>query len=319
MLKIILVMLFAVAVILVGLAGASRWLTGRAEAAYPPSGQIISAAGRQVHVIRQQPKAAGQQPPLVFIHGAFGQAEDFRLSLMPQTAERHDSIAIDRPGHGYSARGEAAATPAQQAAILRAGLQALALQHKPILIGFSYGGAVALAWALAYPDEVAGILLINPASHPWPTPIDTSYRLAGLPVLGPLMLHSIVSPLGHLVMQKSAAGVFEPAAVPAAFGGVPLPLTVRPATYAANAEDIRSLKPFLAEQALHYSKLKPPLLILVSDRDNSTSPQIHAHALARQVPNATLIEVKGGGHPLHFSRPAEVLAAIAQLSEQAAR
>ncbi len=57
-----------------------------------------------------------------------------------------------------------------------------------------------------------------------------------------------------------------------------------------------------------------PLSILVSDHDNAASPQIHARPLAAAVPNAVLIESQGGGHPLHFSRPAEVLAAIDALA-----
>ncbi len=87
---------------------------------------------------------------------------------------------------------------------------------------------------------------------------------------------------------------------------------------AANAEDVRVLKPFLAEQSLHYGDLKLPLIVMASDVDNSTSPRLHSQAIVKQVAGAEFIELKGGGHPLHFSRPSEVLAAIDRLAARIA-
>ncbi len=322
-----LIMLTLLAIIgaaLLGLGGTSQHLAAQAEAAHPPTGSFVTADGRRMQVIRMGPASPAGRPPLVFIHGAFGQAQDFAVSLMPETALRFDSIAIDRPGHGYSDRraaqdsSDGPITPDLQAAALRATLTALGVTEKPILIGFSYGGAVALAWALAHPDEIAGLLLISPATHPWPTPIALTYQIAGMPLLGPLMVNTIVTPVGMIVKDEGAAGVFQPAAVPANFAKAPLALTVRPKTYAANAEDVRVLKPFLAEQSLHYGDLKLPLIVMASDVDNSTSPRLHSQAIVKQVAGAEFIELKGGGHPLHFSRPSEVLAAIDRLAARIA-
>lgn len=299
----------------------ATWLlTAKAERDFPPRGRMIQAEGFRLHAIEMGPPAPEGNPPLVFVHGAFGSAADFAVSIMPQTAKSYPSIAIDRPGHGYSARrpmpdtDSGPMTPDRQARALRAGLQALGVTEKPILVGFSLGGAVALAWALDFPDEIAGLLLINTASHPWPLPIETTYQLAGWPVLGPLLLHSIVMPVGQIKLAEGAASVFEPAPVPPHYANVPLALAVRPGNFAANAEDIRTLKPFLAAQILRYPGLKPPLSVMVSDFDNATAPVIHSRPLAAAVPHAVLIESQGGGHPLHFSKPGEVLAAIDALA-----
>lgn len=314
--RLMLTLLAILGATLFGFGATTEYLTGKAEQAHPPVGRFVTAEGRRLHVIDS---GEAGKPPLVFIHGAFGAAEDFKVSVMPNLTGRFRAVAIDRPGHGYSERGEESPlTPDRQAAILRAGLKAAGIEGKPILVGFSLGGAVALAWGLNHPDDVAGILLINPASHPWPTPISLTYEIADAPLIGPLFLRTIVTPVGHLLKDDGAAGVFKPAEVPPNFAATPLSLSVRPATYAANAEDIRTLKPYLREQAKRYPDLKPPLLILVSDKDGSTSPQIHSHALAREVPGAELIEVTGGGHPLHFSRPADVLAAVERIAAKAA-
>lgn len=292
---------------LFGLGAATQHLAHQAERDFPPTGFMIEAGGIRQHVIEQGP-AGG--PPLVMVHGAFGAAQDFAISIMPQTAPRYRSIAIDRPGHGYSERGaEAPVTPDKQAQYLHAALEALGIR-KPILLGFSFGGAVVLAYAMQYPEEVGAVVLINAVSHPWSTPVEPSYRLDGMPVIGPLLRYTLVTPVGHMIMDRGVESVFSPAPVSPAYAQAPLALSLRPASYHANAEDIRTLKPFLAEQAPRYPLLTMPLIVLASDKDNAASPMIHSHPLAAAVAGSELVEVPGGGHPLHFTRPQAVLQAI---------
>lgn len=311
---------------LLGLGASTAHLTASAERAFPPGGQILTVQGRQVHVIDTGPAQPDPRlPPLVFIHGAFGAAEDFAVSIIPELARRYRCIAIDRPGHGYSARqpdsraGTTPLTPDLQAEILRATLQALEVGERPVLVGFSLGAAVALAWGLEHPDEIAGLMLINPASHPWPTPVETSYEMPAWPLVGPLLLHTIVTPAGHLMKNAGARNVFSPAPVPEIYARAPVALALRPGSYAANSEDIRSLKAFLHRQAPRYPELQPPLTILASDTDNAASPIIHARPLAAQVPNSVMVETPGGGHPLHFSRPEAVIQAIEDLVDRVRR
>lgn len=310
-----LTVLILAGVTLFGLGATTQHLSQKAERDFPAPGRTITAGGIRQHVIEQGP---ADGPPLVMIHGAFGAAQDFAVSIMPETARHYRSIAIDRPGHGYSERGEdAPITPDKQARYLHAALQALQV-NKPILLGFSFGGAVALTYALQYPDAVGAVVLVNTASHPWPTPVETSYRMDGVPLLGPLLRYTIATPAGHLIVDKGVEGVFKPAPVTPAYARAPVALSLRPGSYHANAEDIRTLKPFLAEQARRYPSLAVPLIILVSDEDNAASPIIHSRPLAAAVPQAELIEVQGGGHPLHFTRPQLVLDAIDRAAAHAA-
>lgn len=292
---------------LLGLGAATEHLARRSEQDFPPVGTFIEAGGIHQHVIERGPPDG---PPLVMIHGAFGAAQDFAVSIMPQTAQRYRSIAIDRPGHGYSGRGEdTPVTPDKQARYLHAALQAMGVE-KPVLLGFSFGGAVALAYALQYPAQTGSVVLINTASHPWPTPVELSYRLDGTPMIGPLLRHTVVTPAGHMIVEAGVRSVFSPASIPPAYRLAPLSLSLRPGSYHANAEDIRTLKPFLADQMQRYPFLTVPLIVLVSDEDNAASPVIHSRPLAATVPGVELVEVAGGGHPLHFTRPEIVLEAI---------
>ena len=78
--------------------------------------------------------------------------------------ERHEVIAFDRPGLGFSGRPAAAPTSVWrlQAALLRGALARLGVA-RATLVGHSFGGAVALAWALEAPETVAGLLLARRA------------------------------------------------------------------------------------------------------------------------------------------------------------
>jgi len=300
-------------VLLFGLGAATDHLSGRAERDFPPDGQFVTAGGLKQHVLIQGDGAHA----LVMIHGAYGSAGDFAASLMPALSPHFRCIAVDRPGQGYTERGgDDSASPAIQARYLHAALQALGVR-RPLLLGFSFGGAVALAYALAYRDEVAGLVLINPASHPWRRGEPLPFGIADAPLVGPVLRNTVVTPLGFLLQDRVVADVFAPSPVPPAFAQAPVELALRPGSYAANAADIRSLNDFLRRQAPQYPSLRLPVEIVANRNDRSVSAAIHAEALAREIPGADLLLTDSGGHPLHFSQPELVLQAIGRAEARA--
>jgi pimeloyl-ACP methyl ester carboxylesterase len=291
---------------LFGLGAASEHIVQQAEREFPPTGVFLEAGGIRQHVIDR-----GNGPPLVMIHGAYGAAGDFAASLMPQTERRFRSIAVDRPGHGYSTAPEtgAADTPDRQARMLHAALEKLGVR-RPILLGFSYGGATALSYALQYPDQTAALVLVSPATHPWRRSAPLPFGMTDAPLVGRLLKHTLVAPLGTLLKDDGVQSVFAPGPVPNAFGAAPVDLGLRPDDYAATEREIRLLDGFLRNQAPRYPSLKLPVAIVVNDGDTSVLSRIHGRALAAVLADVELVATDGGGHPLHFSRPASVLAAI---------
>lgn len=113
----------------------------------------------------EQGRPQPDQPSLVLIHGLMGTAATFEPLLQALPAGRH-AIAIDLPGAGQSERNRRlSATLASASRCVAEILSALELS-RPVLVGHSHGGAVALELAAFEPGLVRGLILIAPA-HPY--------------------------------------------------------------------------------------------------------------------------------------------------------
>ncbi len=128
------------------------------------------------------------RPPLLFIHGAFGQAAHFEpwLDYFRQAGYRGRAISL--PGHGPS---DAAALGKLRLADYLAAAAAAAQQfdQPPVVVGHSLGGLIALM--LAAETDCAGAVLAGAPAPGLPPTRPTAFRfalpfvarvLAGLPV-----------------------------------------------------------------------------------------------------------------------------------------
>jgi len=317
-------MLYLVGLLLtfVLLAAATSFGVARLEAAHPPTGQFIEVQGVRLHVavLGLAPDDPRAEPAIVLIHGASGNLEDMRLALGEKLAPSHRVILIDRPGHGWSSRPECddCASPARQAELVAGALEQLGVQ-RAILIGHSWGGAFATAYALAFPERTAGLVLLSAPTHPWPGNPDWYNKLAVLPYIGPLFVRTCVYPLGLLLAASASRSVFEPQAVPQDYmRRAAILLVLRPKTFYSNARDLALLKSFITAQVPRYADLRTPTIIITGDRDAVVSPEINARALAAVLPSAKLVLLKDIGHMPHHAAPEVVAAAIDELVPSAA-
>jgi pimeloyl-ACP methyl ester carboxylesterase len=142
----------------------------RLEAAHPPAGKFVDVQGVKIHVaeLGLARGAPGADPAIVLLHGASGNMEDMRLALGDVLGSTHRVILIDRPGHGWSARPRHVdyASPARQAELVADVLNYLGVK-RAIVIGHSWGGACATAYALTFPQRTASLVLIAAPCHPW--------------------------------------------------------------------------------------------------------------------------------------------------------
>jgi pimeloyl-ACP methyl ester carboxylesterase len=293
---------------------ATARIAARAQARFPSAGSFVRVEGLELHHTR-----GGAGPAVVLLHGAFGGAQDFEATIAPALRARAEVVAFDRPGSGWSERpADGSADPAAQARLLRAAARELGLQ-RPLLVGCSFGGAVALAWALQAPDEVAGVVTVGGALEPWPGDTAFAFRLAGVPLVGPLFAHTLAAPLGAWLAPASVERAFAPAAVSASFARSPFELGLRPASFLAQAEDLRGLNRFLADQAQLYGRLDVPVVLLHGAGDRVADAELHSAAAARALPRGEYRPVPGGGHQLLHSHPHLVLEAVEALLAAPAR
>ncbi len=307
-----------VSILAIGLAAAALgigavWtqrLSARAERDFPPEGRFVDADGVRIHVVDR-----GAGTPVVLLHGAFGGSQDWTATgIADEIARNHRVLVFDRPGHGYSDRVPVGPqSPLEQARVLRAACRELGVE-RPLLVGFSWSGALVLAWALEWPDEISGVLTVNGVAYPWPGPTGTAYVLSSIPIVAPLLAYTLAAPLGNLTARASVEHAFEPAAVPESFDRSPLALSLRPAQFQIEAEDMRLLKPSVAIQSPRYGEIRVPLEILAGRGDVVALWDWHSERLHRTVAGSELTVVEGAGHQMLYSHSAAVVEALERLA-----
>ena len=312
-------LLLAIAAI-VGVGGVLTLLeAARIEAAHPASGRFIDVEGGRLHVLELSPSGREEQLPVVLVHGASGNLNDLRLALGDRLAVNRRVILVDRPGHGWSDRpgGIADASPARQAALILEALDRMGIERF-VLLGHSLGGAVASALALAWPDRVAGLVLLAPVTHPWEGSSISWYNvLLSMPVVGRLFAHTVALPLSFLLLGAGVASVFSPQPAPADYvRRAAIRLLLRPAQFVANAQDLAALKAFVTAQVPRYGEIGVPTVIVTGSADRTVSPRLHARAFATAVPHARLILLAGIGHMPHHVEPDQIVAAVEQMAAQ---
>jgi pimeloyl-ACP methyl ester carboxylesterase len=255
---------------------------------------------------------------VVVLHGASGNLRDWTFGPAQILAERHEVIVFDRPGHGLSGWPAGGERLAVQARLLRGALSALGIE-RTILVGHSYGGALALAWALDAPETVAGLLLLAAVSHDWDRRIGTLNSGMAIPFAGPAFAQALPALVSNGYIDRRLVQAFAPHPAPAGYFEHLRPdLILSPASLRGNALQLAALKPQIRAMAPRYSALKMPVQ-LVHCTDDATVPlALHSEPLAAALPQADLTRLSGAGHLPHHTAPAAMAAALARLSHDQA-
>ena len=271
------------------------------ERTYPPRGQRVEVAGAVLNVVDLGRQDSGL-PPIVLLHGASSNLEVMR-PLAERLAATHRVLLIDRPGHGGSTRERVAdSTPAVQARVIVDALDTLGV-GPAIIVVHSLAGAIGARMALDYPAHVAGLVMLAPVTHPWRGGVGWYNRTVTTPVIGPLLAYTVTLPLGFLVAESGARGVFLPQVMADDFvASSATRLLLRPSEFLANAHGLVDLKGAVAEQAPRYGEIERPVTIISGDENDKTvSTNIHSRPFAATVKGAKLIVLPGVGHMVQYA------------------
>ena len=309
----------AVGAAALGTASLARARAARAEADYPPLGDFVEVEGVRVHHLRR-----GSGPEVILLHGAGGNLREFAFDLMGRLEADYAVTAFDRPGLGYTdrvpghtPRGLVAEGPMAQAALLRRAAETLGIRA-PVVVGHSFGGIVALAWALTGLDDPRGaapraVVGLGGVALPWPGELKLYYTLNGGPA-GYLTIPAISAFATRAMVHERIVSTFAPQPVPAGYEEfIGAGLTLRPANLAANLRQVNTLRPHVVEMARRYGELSLPIELVHGALDETVPADVHARPMAARHPGTVhLTELEGVGHMPHHADPEAVRAAIAR-------
>lgn len=248
---------------------------------------------------------------IVLIHGAGVDHRDWTFSFIDKIDPSWRVLAFDRPGFGASTRrsGAASALPANQARLLRKAAESFDVEEA-IVVGHSWGGAVAMAWGLGAPENTLGVASLAGAVAPW--------SLSNAIKNGRRMRSAAMTAFGEGGMRAAAleamADSFAPQSIPKGYVehmATELNPLVGPA--AATMADVSTINGALALMTPNYAGFQNHVELVYGDADEILSPVEQGEKAAEMLPNAKLTVLRGAGHMLHHSHPKQCLAALQRL------
>jgi pimeloyl-ACP methyl ester carboxylesterase len=245
----------------------------------------------------------GAGPQLLLLNGFAATKDDWDPTFIAALAEEHEVILVDSRGMGGSSDDGASFTVDDLAADTAGLIAALGLE-RPATLGWSMGGYVAIALALAHPERVAKLVLLSTSGGGEAgtlapeevrarlrdlsgTPRDQASRLISLLFL-PERAREIDAEYGEVVAAARAALVPE--------------LVERQWEAMEGWEE----RPGAADLA----RIAQPTLVATGDEDN-VIPPANAAALADAIPGAWLARFPRCGHGFMADHPRTLARLIA--------
>jgi pimeloyl-ACP methyl ester carboxylesterase len=285
-----------------------NWTYGRLPAEPKPTGSFIQVGKLRIHYIEHP----GAGTPVVLIHGLPGTAEDWE-DVTPLLAG-HRTIAIDRPGFGYSTGGYVPFD--RQLEIIH---ELLARLHvaRPILVGHSYGGTVSLGFAERYPSDVRGLVLVDAAAAGQKVDGFTEAQAHLVKFLQlPVIRQISNATFGQLLITVSAdqgdAEAFSPLPVVAAHRQRVLEINMTHGNLEAWSGEILASTGVIAQIDRGLSRVETPAVVIQGEQDELVN-QSHGRKLAATLPHARLVMLYGG-HMQPYDHPAAIAAAVRGLA-----
>ena len=130
--------------------------TERAERAYPPPGEMVDVGGYSLHI-----NCVGQGTPTVVLDGGLGEWSAQWVLVKQGVSDTTRVCAYDRAGMGWSEMGPEPRDARQITGELHALLEGAGIEGPYVLVGHSFGGLYMQTYAARYPDEVAGMALVD--------------------------------------------------------------------------------------------------------------------------------------------------------------
>ncbi len=287
-----------------------NWTYGRLPATPRPNGHFLALSGGVRVRYLERPGSKG--PAVLFIHGLPGTAEDFERVTPLLAGER--TVAIDRPGFGFSSGGYFPFSRQLQA--VQEVIERLHL-GRPILVGHSYGGAISLAFAEAHPSEVGGLVLVDAAATcSRNTALERDQARAIQVIEAPVITQIADVTFSQLLRKVSAeqgdSEAFNPVSVDSAHLHRILAINMKHGNLEAWAGETLHANAAIEALNRRLPEIHTPAVVIQGASDRLVKPAC-GRRLAAALPDAQL-EMVAGGHMAPYTHPQAISQAVRSLA-----
>lgn len=276
----------------------------KARWAQPPS-QFISVQGLSVHLRDEGPRQ--DAVPIVLLHGTSASLHTWD-GWVAQLKDKRRVIRVDLPGFALTGPNPQNDYSTEvYVDFVRALANQLSLQRF-VIGGNSLGGQIAWSAAVAMPDRIDRVILVDASGYPpelvaGKQSIPLGFRLAAIPALEPITANTL--PRG--VVEATVKNVYgDPSKVRPEMVDLYYDMTLRQGNRAALR---RRLEQGYTADVARLKTLRQPTLLLWGGKDRLT-PLEFAHWFKRDIPDSRLVVFDDLGHVPHEEDPARTAAEV---------
>jgi pimeloyl-ACP methyl ester carboxylesterase len=248
--------------------------------------ELIEINGKKLSL-----KTLGNGVPLLFLHSSLLTSEMWN-NQMEYFSGKYQTITFDFCGHGKSEipKGSYSDYDDLKAVIDKKNLT------KIILVGCSYGGSVALDFALKYPENVSRLILISPAVNGYNYPLRLTFE--SIRNFRNVQKYGIEKS-AELFIKNKYWNYFVPEENKEIFKNI---FIENKKFYNGNYSKKYFLKPVAIKRL---SEINTDVLLIIGDKDSNFNKNV-SKKLKEQIKNIKFCEIKGCGHLPNIEKNEEV-------------
>lgn len=268
------------------------------------NGTYIDIDGVRIRYLQQ-----GQGRDLLLIHGTPASLEEWN-PIIGQLAKKYRVTVYDRPGQGFSSSPVTGYNLEYNARIARDLIKKLDLKDV-IVVGHSYGGAIALWMAVEDYSHVKAYVVAGSTSYYPPSEKPGAMNIIlRIPVLGRGIAVLLKNP-GKGMIDKGIRKAFHPneAFIPSGFCKQKEAIWLEPKVLVSTAKENAGYENDNRLMIPKYKQIKRKVF-LVYGRDDKAPTVKSGMKLAEIIPGAVLTLLDKTGHMIQFVKPMELVTII---------
>jgi pimeloyl-ACP methyl ester carboxylesterase len=326
-LRVLGILALIVVILLIGLIINQNIALARARNQFPAPGKLVDVDGHFMHI-----NCIGSGSPTVVIDAGNGSFSVEWTPIQQALSQTTRVCTYDRSGYGWSEPGPQPRDVARAVSELHALLQAAGEPGPYLLVGHSLGGVHVRMFAAQYPEEVAGMILVDTA---YPLTITTEFEKQMQTSIGFYQVMNLMTSSGILRVLGPLGGKNSMPAtarkLPTDLQDVYLNLLLDPSQYATAIAEMQQLPKTFRETSQLLEGSQPfgnlPLIVLAAGQTLApgstpfaetyvpvSEEQLRLQAeLAGQSSNGEQRVISGSGHSVHLDAPEEIIRAVQDL------